>query len=294
MSNRKRHEEHTNHEAWAIPYGDLVTLLLAFFVVMYSISTVNISKYRAMSESLDAAFSGTPHSIDPIQVGAQAIRSTSSNMTKSGLMLGNNTGLLEAGQPKDPNQMTMMDQVISEIENTMPDPIKEQSLQIHRKDDGVEIELSSDVLFPSGSSILSADAVTVLQKLAAALKPLPYPIRVEGHTDNVPIKTTAFPSNWELSAARAASVVGLFISQGINPGQLAVVGFGEFRPVADNQTAEGRDHNRRVIVLIPTTENDADRASAPDSTPPAGSAPVMSQHVPPDTSTKIAMPAATS
>jgi chemotaxis protein MotB len=112
--------------------------------------------------------------------------------------------------------------------------------------------MKSKMLFESGSARLSRDALTVLRNVADILKPLPNQILVEGHTDNVPIRTIAFPSNWELSAARAASVVHLFTRQGVDSSRLAAIGYGEFRPVGDNETEEGRQKNRRVALIMMT------------------------------------------
>jgi chemotaxis protein MotB len=114
----------------------------------------------------------------------------------------------------------------------------------------LEIEINADILFPSGAGEFSVAAEPVLDKLAQVLKPFPNPIRVEGHTDDRPIKTTAFPSNWELSAARAASVVHQFTRQGIDPLRLEIVGYGQFRPRQSNDTTDGRNANRRVAVLV--------------------------------------------
>jgi chemotaxis protein MotB len=114
----------------------------------------------------------------------------------------------------------------------------------------LEIEINTDILFPSGSGGFSTAAEPVLDKLAEVLKPFPNPIRVEGHTDDRPIHTGAFPSNWELSAARAASVVHQFTKQGIDPLRLEIVGFGEFHPRQPNDSSEGRNANRRVAVLV--------------------------------------------
>src|SRR5690606_24437948 len=114
----------------------------------------------------------------------------------------------------------------------------------------VEVEIRTDILFPSGVATLSPSAELVLEQLAATLAPFPNPIRVEGHTDNRPINTRAFPSNWELSAARAASVVHLFTRAGLRPERLAVIGLGEYRPIETNDTPEGRNKNRRVVLVI--------------------------------------------
>jgi chemotaxis protein MotB len=114
----------------------------------------------------------------------------------------------------------------------------------------LEIEINADILFPSGAGEFAPAAEPVLDKLAEVLKPFPNPIRVEGHTDDKPIRTAAFPSNWELSAARAASVVHQFMRQGVDPLRLEIVGFGEFHPRQPNASAEGRNANRRVAVLV--------------------------------------------
>jgi chemotaxis protein MotB len=262
MSRKHKHEEHANHEAWAIPYGDLVTLLLAFFVVMYAISTVNEGKYRAVSDSLSAAFKGTPRSIDPIQVGDKAptqIQGGSPPVAPQGNLIGERATLIASDTAKphsevDANGLSAVDKVIHEIESTMADLIEKDMLVIRRKDYGVEIELRTDILFPSGSATMPPQATEVLQKLADTLKPLPYPMRVEGHTDNRPINTTQFPSNWELSAARAATVVHLFMERGVDPTRLSVIGLGEFRPMADNTSEAGRNMNRRVLIVILSKE----------------------------------------
>jgi chemotaxis protein MotB len=156
-----------------------------------------------------------------------------------------------------------MDKVIQNVEATMAELIQKDMLVIHRKSYGVEIELRTDILFPSGSATMSPVATSVLQQLAETLKPLPYPMRVEGHTDNRPINTLTFPSNWELSAARAATVVHLFMERGIDPTRLAVIGLGEFRPIADNGTEQGRNNNRRVMVVILSNGESAEQLNEP-------------------------------
>jgi chemotaxis protein MotB len=123
-------------------------------------------------------------------------------------------------------------------------------VRVRRTDTWVEVDISTDLLFGSGSALLSSTAVKALQGLADSLKPFPNPLRVEGHTDDLPISTAAFPSNWELSAARAASVVHLFMDRGVSPDRLSVMGFGPYRPIAPNDSASGRNANRRVEVVI--------------------------------------------
>lgn len=268
------HEEHANHEAWAIPYGDLVTLLLAFFVVMYAMSSVNEGKYRILSDSLSAAFRGSPRTLEPIQVGEKAVGSGADiNMTivQQAVLSGQPRSMLEpapmqvtdvmsqgarnaadnAYEAEHSSQaMTELDNVANQVENAMSDLIRDQMIVVRRHGLWVEVEIRTDILFPSGVATLSPEAQKILRQLALSLKPFPNTIRVEGHTDNRPIKSAAFTSNWELSAARAASVVHLFTQVGMDPRRLAIVGLGEFRPAQSNDTEQGRNLNRRVLLVI--------------------------------------------
>jgi chemotaxis protein MotB len=282
MARRHKHEEHTNHEAWAIPYGDLITLLLAFFVVMYAMSSVNEGKYRVLSDSLVAAFRGSPRTLQPIQVGEKQVGSgadISMSVVQQAMLEGQPREMLEpapikisdlqrAGSRNAPDQAPSsetlaskvdaeidaaareLESVAKEVEEAMKDLIEENLIVVRRQGLWVEVEIRTDILFASGVATLSPQAIEIIKQLAATLKPFPNPIRVEGHTDDRPINTRAFPSNWELSAARAASVVHLFTREGMSPARLAVIGLGEYRPAQSNATAEGRNANRRVLLVI--------------------------------------------
>ena len=260
MARRHKHEEHANHEAWAIPYGDLITLLLAFFVVMYAMSSVNEGKYRVLSDSLVSAFQGAPKTIEPIQVGEkQAGPGTDPviSMVQKPMMDSQARtaiqpiGMAQRSAPSsDPAQSDELASVAAEVEQAMSDLIDRELIVVRRHGTWVEVEIQTDILFPSGVATLSPPAEQVLTQLAHTLQPFPNSIRVEGHTDNRPINKPAFPSNWELSSARAASVVHLFTRAGMDPARLAVVGLGENRPVQSNDTPEGRNANRRVVLVI--------------------------------------------
>jgi chemotaxis protein MotB len=156
-----------------------------------------------------------------------------------------------------------------QVQNAMQALIDAKMVSVKRENMWLEIEINTDILFPSGAGEFSAAAEPVLDKLAEVLKPFPNPIRVEGHTDNRPIRTAAFASNWELSATRAASVVHEFTKAGIDPLRLEIVGFGEFRPRESNDTVEGRNANRRVAVLVleQVAPGEAVTAIATDQTP---------------------------
>jgi chemotaxis protein MotB len=272
MARKKRIEEHENHERWLVSYADFITLLFAFFVVMYSISSVNEGKYRVLSDSMVAAFRDPARSLAPIQVG-NPLRSASQSKS----ILDHNKQIMEifkvplqresAQQAEDKKSQlepqTMRDetgdeedideaaqQLADSIEAAMADLVDDGLIDVRRDKRWIEVEIKSSILFNSGSSELSAKSVPVLRKLAEKIQPLDNVIHVEGFTDNIPINNFEFISNWELSASRAASVVHLFTRLGIDPQRMAAIGYGEFRPIAGNDTAAGRAKNRRVVLVI--------------------------------------------
>ncbi|HEX7383286.1 MAG TPA: flagellar motor protein MotD [Burkholderiaceae bacterium] len=269
MARKKAEEEHFNHEAWAIPYGDLLTLLLAFFVVMYAISSLNEGKYRVLSEALSAVFSGAPRSLKPVEVGPHNLSGTNTpnkiQILKSH-NLSTTVGRVSkiSGTPQSPalalplpqssvamSRAELSLQHLNEAVVKALEPlIKKDLVHVRRTKLWLEVEIGSDMLFDSGSAVMPKAAQDVITQLADVLKSFPNALRVEGYTDDAPIHTAAFPSNWELSAARAASVVHLMIADGIDPERISLAGYGERRPIADNKTIEGRQRNRRVVIVI--------------------------------------------
>lgn len=266
MARKKKHEEHVNAEAWAIPYGDLVTLLFALFTVMYAMSSVNEGKFRVLSDSMIAAFNGTPKSMQPVNIGEKEpgkggdrpltgvsptvfLKVKVDNSTPDGSLVPRDPTKKES-VPPSPDLPGALIRMQRKVQDAMKSLIDAKLVTVRRENMWLEIEINADILFPSGAGDFAPDAEPVLDKLAEVLKPFPNPIRVEGHTDNRPIKTTAFRSNWELSAARAASVVHQFTREGIDPLRLEIVGFGEFHPRQPNATSDGRNANRRVVVLV--------------------------------------------
>ncbi|MET3148230.1 UNVERIFIED_ORG: chemotaxis protein MotB [Xanthomonas axonopodis] len=268
---RKHHEEHGNHEAWAIPYADLMTLLLAFFVVMYAISSLNEGKYKVMAQALTSAFGGSSNKASPVQLGKTQTLGADydrPSVIKAGAPMAASNGPTDptllpsmAAQMRMPvslrNQAQLaraqrqMDAVEQQLSKTLAPLIDKQLITIRRNDLWIEVEINSDILFGTGSATLAGGARGTLSTLASVLRDAPNGVRVEGYTDNQPIATAQFPSNWELSAARAASVVHLFADDGIAPQRLAMVGYGEFRARADNSTEAGRNANRRVVLDHP-------------------------------------------
>lgn len=384
MARKKKHEEHENLERWLVSYADFITLLFAFFVVMYSVSSVNQGKYRVLSDALVASFRSPLKSLDPIQVGdtaksiynpqfafmkepsvfnipklpqrhvpgaeTQGPRSQGAGGTREraegrglegravegGSLEGKHRGVVSAEgdvtggmqqllppMPESdvPPEQLQPGTLVSKgtkiggfggIEAELPEPlpgtdksaaemklgtlvkggtmiggfggadielpeamreskaqrdVRAMSEEFTAKLEGlingdlvairsdqkaltVEVEIKDNVLFKSGSAGVEAKALPLLKELADILKLFPYPVRVEGFTDSNPISTAVFPSNWELSAVRAASVVKALTTAGIEPPRLSAVGYGEFRPVASNDTADGRQRNRRVILVV--------------------------------------------
>jgi chemotaxis protein MotB len=256
MARKKKHEEHMNHEAWAIPYGDLVTLLFALFTVMYAMSSVNEGKFRVLSDAMIAAFNGAPKSLQPVNLGEPEQRKGGDKpligITPTALIKikGQQSSPSPAPIPPAADVPGSLIRMERQVQDAMRALIDAKLITVRRENMWLEIEINTDILFPSGSGAFSTAAEPVLDKLAEVLKPFPNPIRVEGHTDDRPIHTGAFPSNWELSAARAASVVHQFTKQGIDPLRLEIVGFGEFHPRQPNDSNEGRNANRRVAVLV--------------------------------------------
>jgi len=259
MPRKKKPEEHVNHERWMVSYADFITLLFAFFVMMYSISVVNTGKFKVLSESLTAAFQDPNRSLEPIQVG-QLVRSPADRPDQSF----NETD----SQPRRPIEIRQLaelasveqealrraaeqlDEIQARVEDAMSDMIEQGAISIKRSEYWIEVEMNAEVLFDSGSSDLYPSVVPILTDLGKTLVGFPNHVNVEGHTDTIPISTESFPSNWELSGGRAATVARLFEFSGIQPDRLAAIGYGEYYPVADNSTREGRTQNRRVVAVI--------------------------------------------
>jgi chemotaxis protein MotB len=255
MARRKKEPEHQNHERWLISYADFITLLFAFFVVMYSISAVNEGKFRVLSEALVAAFRSQPKSLVPVQAGKPAKAPMEPvppiNLPIPATAPVNN---MPALPPPDSPRADAIRRIADELEHSLRPLIDTDLISMRRHALWLEVEIKASVLFSSGSATLEPEALPVLSRVAEILGRHPNPIRIEGFTDDRPIRTSAFPSNWELSAARSVSVVQLFITQGIQPGRMAAIGYAEHRPVAANDTEEGRAKNRRVVLVILATD----------------------------------------
>lgn len=274
-----------NHERWLVSYADFITLLFAFFVVMYSISSVNEGKYRVFSESLDGVFNQPDRSFKPITLGDTKPRAPESEGDPDQESRGE-------GSASDAEPLDMIARSVGEA---FGDLIDAQQLTLRGSESWLEIELSSALLFPSGDALPHDAAFAIVEKIAGILAPFENPIQVEGFTDNVAISTPLYPTNWELSAARAASVVRMLAMDGVAPSRLAAVGYGEFQPIADNDSAQGRGRNRRVVLVISRnleirrngTRVDAPRASASSAGEGSGTVPADSGKKPASTTEAV-------
>ncbi len=247
MARRRRREEHENLERWLVSYADFITLLFAFFVVMYAISSINEGKYRVLSDTLTSAFKTVPKTVRPVQVGNEGMSGDPPLRPNEQAQPGVRSTLDLLQRTARDNALT---QIADDFEQALAPLIEDALINVTRDDLWVEIEINTSILFASGVAELEVEAIPVLARIAAILKRYPNYIQVEGFTDNLPINTVVFPSNWELSAARAASVVHVFMNNGVEPERMAAIGYGEYRPVADNATVEGRRRNRRVVLVI--------------------------------------------
>jgi chemotaxis protein MotB len=362
---RKVFVDANNHDRWIVSYADFITLLFAFFVVMYSISSVNEGKYKTLTDSLGTAFSSkeqqaktiipvtqnkpqpdaslsAPLTI-PFEHKSSPQQTTATNeqewelTTVSGNDL-NPAAINQMSPFTETNQQTLLnamsvafdsvktgDQIAAKLKNTQelseenakpgstqseatvnlgqealadmlnvpfesadaPDNltapedekkrelseeilkerkqlnqvsdqleqslapfIKDDLIAIKRNDYWIELEMNSELLFLSGESALSPKAQPALKEIAKTINTLPNALNIEGHTDNIPINNLKFPSNWDLSSARATSVVQEFVKEGVDPTRLSAVGYGEFHPIGDNATEEGRFKNRRVTLVL--------------------------------------------
>ncbi|WP_372966015.1 flagellar motor protein MotD [Marinobacter sp.] len=241
-------DESNNKERWLISYADFITLLFAFFVVMYSVSSVNEGKYKVLSETFSGVFNTPQRSLQPVVIGEQVV--TAPEQFHDAVIP---PAVTEAPQIPDVSEQdrvealrTMADQLAMEFD----DLINQGVVRLETSDSWIELNLPNSMLFSSGDAEPHYDSFKVVEKIAKVLRGRDNAVKVEGFTDNRPIRTSRFPSNWELSTARAAAISRMLTMEGIEPERLAAIGYGQYQPVARNDTEEGRRRNRRVVLLI--------------------------------------------
>lgn len=267
------HAEHDNHDRWLISYADFITLLFAFFVVMYSISSVNEGKYKTFGDSLNIAFSQ--------QAGSSAINIAHNQTGKIGIpqegahnkvLVDKHTANLVEQKRKIQERMKGVEDSLHRV---MAPLIAQGQVGVYQTKRGVAIDISASMLFKEGEVKLQPGAVESLQQVAQVLKKEDLAIEVEGHTDDVPIKNAQFPSNWELSSGRASVVVRMIATEGVAERRLTAVGMAANQPIEPNDTPEHRAKNRRVSITILSPE--FDRLAITEEIPVAQSAPAAVQ-----------------
>jgi chemotaxis protein MotB len=229
-----------NRDRWLVSYADFITLLLAFFVTMYAISRLDAEKLQVAQNSINRALSA------PVFLGGFPIDSGLDKDTAAGL-----SGDLVGATLVRAAPSSQMEEITKTVWGSLKEQLDKEEVRLLHTGKGLVLRLPEFLLFDSGQAKLRPEALPLLAKLAGILKLIPNQIAIEGHTDNRPIHTPQFPSNWELSTGRAAALVRYFIEeQQLEPPRLEAAGYGEYRPVADNGEEKGRQANRRVELII--------------------------------------------
>jgi chemotaxis protein MotB len=258
MSRRKHEEEHENHERWLVSYADFITLLFAFFVVMYSVSQLNEGKYRVLSDSLLQAFK--PSTPPKGSITPDEPRSTMPPISPIAQLASRRD---EAQRRARAERMRSLAQQVMQALSPL---VQGGQVRVTQSQRGIAVEINASLLFKSAQAALEPDSQKALIAVAQVLGASDNAIEIEGHTDRDPISTPQFPSNWELSGARASSVVRLFIDNGVAAPRLVAIGYADTRPVDSNDSMDGRSRNRRVTVLIrPETPEERAPAELSDS-----------------------------
>ena len=260
MRRRRRTDAHGGQERWLVSYADFITLLFAFFVVLYASSRSDHKKQAQVSMAIDSAFHTLGLFPDPLQKASnlknvsavsQGIPSPDQPVSAVNVVMGEQ--IMAPAKVKED-----LDRVQKDLEKMLSNQIADHTVAIKMGKDGLVISLKEAGFFTSGSATPHADTLPVLREIAGALKMTPYDLRIEGHTDNVPIHNGEFESNWELSSARATRLARIFAGTGdIAPERMSASGYAEYHPVASNGDAAGRAQNRRVdLVVKPRTTTD--------------------------------------
>lgn len=244
---RRKHyiEEPDNHDRWLISYADFITLLFAFFVVMYSISSVNTNKYTQLTSSLGSAFN--QNSALMLNKYAAVGGSTGNGSKPKIFSPLNLTKLKTDRHNREKKNMTA---IAGQLTQSLAPLVNIGKIDITVNEHGLMINLNDSLLFTPGSAELSENATAPLSEIAAQLQTQSNPIIVEGHTDNTPISNRDYRSNWELSAIRASRLVGILSAEGIAEQRLSATGYGASRPIADNIDEAGKAKNRRVAIIV--------------------------------------------
>lgn len=265
------HRSRVTHDRWLVSYADFITLLFAFFVVLYAFAKADQKKQKQVSASIDTAFRtlGLFPSAGPRPAAGDASGSASGSVSRAE-EAAIPMNIVMVGEVYSPARVKSdLDRLQRELAQALSNQVASHMVSIHMGRDGLVISLREAGFFASGSAAPRPETLATLMQIANSLSRTPYDLRVEGHTDNIPIHTSEFDSNWELSAVRATRIARIFLDmKAMPPERISAAGYAEFHPVAANDTAAGRAENRRVdLVVLPRTKVDL---SVPDDPPTTG------------------------
>jgi chemotaxis protein MotB len=248
---RRFGKSHASHERWLVSYADFVTLLFAFFVVLYAFAKADQKRQTEVSQAIDTAFKSLGIFGNASRIPDNKTASSAKEQSVMAMNIVMGEDVLAPAQVKD--DLTRMKH---DLDERLASQIAQHSVAIKLGKDGLVISLREAGFFDSGSAAPRKDSLESMQQISSELAQMPYDLRVEGHTDNVPIHTAEFASNWELSSARATNVARTLLDlHAVSPDRLSAAGYAEFHPVDTNDTAEGRARNRRVdLVISPRTK----------------------------------------
>lgn len=250
MARRKKHEEHENHERWLVSYADFITLLFAFFTVLYATSSADQEKQEKFEENVKQQFASFGLGVLGDQSGGSPFGDFGPGTNR--IM----PPVFGGFPPRGASAAEVRDAVVNRLDKSMDEDERKESVTGLRHDAvGVRIQLAASKFFTTGSAEIRAESLAALDKVARILKASGRNIIVEGHTDDQPIKTDRYPSNWELSAARATKIVRyLALRHKIDESRLAAVAYADQRPIVSNTSEENRAKNRRIEIMIVTSE----------------------------------------
>jgi chemotaxis protein MotB len=250
VARKKKPSEPENHERWLVSYADFITLLFAFFVVMFATSQTDKGKAQQVSDSVKKALEGEKIST----VLAAILGGTVNDKGKGNAMMRGPGGAQKAAAEKPEEKAEKLVELMPSLKVLSEDLKKEIEagrIVINMQPRGLVVSFTQAALFPSGTDAISPDALEGLEKVASAIRKIPNPVRLEGHTDSMPIRTPRFHSNWELSAARSIALMDIFSARfGVPQARLSIAGYADTAPIASNETPEGRARNRRVDIVV--------------------------------------------
>jgi chemotaxis protein MotB len=244
---RKKHQVHVNHERWLVSYADFITLLFAFFVVMFASSQTDKGRAQQVSDSVKKALEG-----DHVPaLLAALLRGSPDKEGHGGAMVRGPGGVNKPTEARKEEKLAELLPSLKVLSEELKDEIAAGRIQVDMQERGLVVSFTQAALFPSGEDVISPEAYAGIEKVAAAIAKIPNPVRLEGHTDSIPISTPRFRSNWQLSTARSIALLEILVERfGVPPRRLAVAGYAETAPVASNESEQGRARNRRVDIII--------------------------------------------